>query len=251
VEKDLSVVGPLIREPLVVVEAAARLARLLQQYGYEVKLSGDCKAFSSAKQAIRNETVTPYFDYNVAALSEERFFWMMLTSPDLTGAGLQAFRLDDVSTSLADWAVPYTIGIYMQRGEILVPRPGVILQNSAACDIRGRLVYNGELWIAPKVRNRMVYETFSKLGLLLALIRWIPDCVWALAEKSMATHGHPIRGGYSTIENGFLRWQWAGQNIPTVEWLHLANRRAIEQLAEQVCIELPQGDASDPSLPNR
>ena len=128
----------------------------------------------------------------------------------------------------------------MQRGEMLVPFKDHRTLNSIAHNICGRLVYNGELWISPQVRNRLVYETFSKLGLILALVRWIPDSVWAVAERSMATHGHPIRGGYTTIENGFFRWQWAGQNIPDVEWLHLADRRSIQQLADDVCFESTQ-----------
>lgn len=236
-----------LKHPLVVVDAVSALSAQLRQYGYELTISDDIKALGAIKAAARGQLITPYFDETVAGLTRDRVLWMMLSSPDTSVAGLQAFRLDDVTTSLFDWATSYTIGLYMQRGEMLVPSKSHQGRNSVAHELRGRLVYNGELWIAPKVRNRLVYETFSKLGLLLSLVKWIPDCVWALAERTMATHGHPIRGGYSTIENGFFRWQWAGKEIPNVEWLHIADRRSMEHLADEVCFEIAEARTKDAS----
>lgn len=226
-----------LQDPLAIVQAASLLHAKLSQLGYQISLSDDAEALTRFKLQAREEPLTPYFDPAVSGLTRERFFWMRLSSSEIPLAGLQAFRLDEVSTSLADWAPAYTIGLYMQRGEILVPHEMQRTRNSIAHSLSGRLVYNGELWLAPRIKNRFVYETFSKLGFMLTLCKWIPDSIWALAEKNTATRGHPVRGGFSIIENGFFRWRWMGKGIPDVEWLHIIDKRSLEHLADQVCSE--------------
>lgn len=228
---------PHITDPLAVASSVAYLRDGLMRHGLEVIISSDITALRDDKAAARNTPLTPYFDNEVAGLTEDRFFWLKLRSKSLPIAAFQAFRLDHVETSLADWAPAYTIGLYMLRGELLVPDQRLNLSHSIARNLKGRLVYNGELWISSQIKNRHVYELFSKLGLILSLIRWTPDCVWALADHQMATRGHPVRGGFNVHEGGFLRWQWAGTGIPAEEWLHIADTRAIEQIVDGVNFE--------------
>jgi hypothetical protein len=71
-------------------------------------------------------------------------------------------------------------------------------------------------------------DTFSRLGQLLALIKWGPDAIWALTSQTMATHGYANRLGYGYIERGFLRWEWASDAMDDVEYLMVAERAGIE-----------------------
>ena len=50
----------------------------------------------------------------------------------------------------------------------------------------------------------------------------------------MARHGHLGRIGYTTIERGVLRWQWASRDVDSVEYLALVDRKAIENIVDEM-----------------
>ena len=77
------------------------------------------------------------------------------------GRGAMPFRIDIVESSLADWCATYTIGLYMRRQEMLVPSHPAPPKGSLSERLRGRLAYQGELWIEPHIRNRKVMEWFA------------------------------------------------------------------------------------------
>jgi hypothetical protein len=79
-----------------------------------------------------------------------------------------------------------------------------------------------------------VFDAFTRLGMLLAVIKWNPDAIWGLASEQMARHGHVGRIGYTILERGFLRWQWASKDIDPVEYLAVIDHVAIEQMIEEM-----------------
>jgi len=228
-----------LRNPLGMAKVVCDLHVSLESVGFQVALSEDLARFASVKETVREERVTPYFDSSIVSLAPGRALWMELRDGSGKTVGLQAFRLDQVESSLADWCATYTIGLYMRRQEILVPTHTAPPRGSLSERLRGRLVYHGELWIENHVRNRRVMEHFGRLGMLLCLIRWNPDAIWALADQPMATHGHLTRMGYSALERGFFRWQWVSYGIDPVEWLAMSERSSIEQLVEEM-LSTPQ-----------
>lgn len=214
-------------------EASLQVARLEQEFrnnNLAFYFGTEAAAFRRCKKDVRNSVVTPYFDESVTKLSGDRFFWCSLSTEAGEIIGLQAFRLDRISESLADWVLNFTIGLYMRRGELLVPsatRPAV---GSIADRLTGDLVYHGELWISPQCRSRYVFNCFTRIGILLSALKWNPDAIWAVTTRSMANHGHPTRMGYSHVEGGFLRWQWKAEDIPSEEWLLACDRHSLNQL---------------------
>jgi hypothetical protein len=134
---------------------------------------------------------------------------------------------------LADWGPSFIIGLYMRRQELLMPSHATPPRHSVAERLRGKLVYHGELWVDRGVKSRKVIELYSRLGLVLALIKWNPDAIWALASHQMATHGHSARMGFTYLERGFLRWQWNAEGIDPVEYLGVADRLSLEQMIEE------------------
>jgi hypothetical protein len=219
-----------LEDPLGTARAIAALHDELAGYGHACRISDDLNEFNALKLGLRGERAHPYHDPEICGLGSDRAFWMSLAGSEGGVIAIQAFRLDTVETSLADWAPAYTIGLYMRRQELLIPMHASPPKNSIAERLKGRLVYHGELWIDKAVRNRKVADAFGKLGLLLSLIKWQPHAIWALASQQMATHGHLTRMGYSHLERGFFRWKWASEGIDTVEWLAVAERPAMEQL---------------------
>lgn len=223
-----------IDDPLGTVKAAMGIVFELEQLGCAINVSTNINDLTIARMAVRNGPVTPFFDPVVSGLTPRRFFWMALTSGNGSIVALQAFRYDYVDTSLAEWAPAYHIGLYMRRNEVCLPIRAAPSKHSIADRIRGRLVYHGEFWVDAHVRHRNLFEKFSRLGILLGVIKWNPDAIWALSNKQMASHGHLHRMGYTHLESGFLRWQWTSEPEHQIEWVSVAERRSIEQLVSEM-----------------
>jgi hypothetical protein len=223
-----------IKDPFGTVKTVARLAAQIEELGCTISVETDIVELNAARLALRGEQVSPFFDPEVSGLTDDRFFWMKLTATDGAIMGLQAYRYDYVDSSLADWGPTLTIGLAMRRQEIMLPTHAAPPKSSIAERIHGRLVFHGEFWIAPQVRNRKLLDSFSRLGMILSYLKWDPDAVWALSSNRMATHGHPNRMGYTYMERGFLRWQWATDGIDLVEWLNIAERHSIVQMLNEM-----------------
>jgi hypothetical protein len=223
-----------LRDPLGAARVVAGLAEELERLGAAPTMNEDLAAFAAVKRQVRDEAPSPFFDPAVNDSGSGRFFWMQLSDPKGAAIGLQAFRIDHVNSSLADWGPSYTIGLYMRRQEVLVPLHPSPPRGSISERINGRLVYHGELWIDRNVRNRRIVEVFGRLGMLISLLRWNPDAIWALASQGMATHGHLNRMGFTYLERGFFRWQWVSEGIDDVEWVAIAERQGLEQMVEEM-----------------
>jgi hypothetical protein len=223
-----------LEQPMLAARAAVQLESELASLGLTTHVSSDMKAFNDAKMKARGIPVAPMHHFEVGVFDRERAFWMYLT--DATGecVGLQAFRYDEIDTHLADWCVTYMIGAYMRRGEMLVPSHAQPPKSSISERLTGKLVYHGEIWIEKQIKNRKVFEHFVRLGLILALIKWRPDAIWGLASAQMAGHGHFTRVGYTILERGFLRWQWASDGIDPIEYLVATERHALEAMIDEM-----------------
>ena len=222
-----------LHNPLGLAKLCASLDTQLRDGGYTIELSSDFKVFDAIKLEARAYRVAPMHDPDVCDFSGERAFWMRLIDDTGLTVGLQAYRCDYVDTSLADWLPNYMIGVYMRRNEIMMPSQVKPPHGSVSWRLRGRLVYEGELWLAKAVKARNVFDAFTRLGMLLSVVKWNPDAIWGLANQQMARHGHVGRIGYTILERGFLRWQWASKDVDPVEYLAAIERPAIEQLIEE------------------
>jgi hypothetical protein len=223
-----------IRAPLDTAQVCADLFAELRDLKVVASVEPDMVAMHTAKTKARGYKVAPMHDGEICDFSNDRAYWMGLTDANGLIVGLQAFRCDHIGTSLADWLAPYMIGIYMQRQELMIPSHAKPPAGSVSERLTGRLVYHGEIWVDKQVKNRRVFEAFTRLGIIIAYIKWNPDAVWGLANAQMAGHGHVNRIGYTTIERGFLRWDWASDGIDPVEYLCVIERKGIEQMVAEM-----------------
>ena len=223
-----------LSHPLDAARAAMMLENEIKSLGFAVHESSDMPAFNAAKLKLRGSLPSPMHDHEVCVFGHERAFWMYLTDAKGEMVGLQAFRFDEIDTNLADWCVTYMVGVYMRRQELMVPSHARPPLGSASERLTGKLVYHGEIWLDKQIKNRKVFDSFVKLGLVLALIKWQPDAVWGLATQQMATHGHFTRVGYAILERGFLRWQWSTDSIGPMEYLVASDKQALENLVDEM-----------------
>jgi hypothetical protein len=225
-----------LHNPLGIAKLCAALETQLLSGGYHVELGTDFKFFDKLKMELRHTRVGPMHDEDVCDFSNERAFWVRLLTEEGTTVGLQAYRCDYVDTSLADWLPNYMIGVYMRREELMMPSQARPPSGSISWRLHGRLVYEGELWLAKAVKARNVFDSFARLGMLLCVVKWNPDAIWGLANEQMARHGHVGRIGYTILERGFLRWQWASKDVDPVEYLAAIERPAIGQMIEDMLL---------------
>jgi hypothetical protein len=221
-------------QPLAAARAATMLETELNALKLKVHISNDMVALDSVKRQVRNIPVAPMHHHAVGVFSRERAFWMSITDQAGEVVGLQAFRFDELDTHLADWCLNYMIGVYMRQNELMVPAFSKPPEGSIAERLTGKLVYHGELWMAKQLKSRRAFEVFSRLGLVLSVIKWRPDAIWGLASAQMAGHGHLTRVGYTILERGFLRWQWASEGIDPSEYLVAAELASLENMIEEM-----------------
>jgi hypothetical protein len=222
-----------LKNPLGIAQMVVKLEEGLSAQGLLVGVSTDMAEFAEAKRAARGFEPAPMHDHTVCDFSGDRAFWMWLKDRSGRVVGLQAYRLDRVDMNLTEWCANYMIGVYMRRGELMVPSHARPPKGSMADRLVGRLVYHGELWVERELKNRRIIELFSKLGSLLVVLKWNPDAIWALTGFHMATRGYASRMGYPYIERGFLRWQLHSDNVEEVEYLAVAERDFLEQIVEE------------------
>lgn len=220
-----------LSDPLAAVRAVSSLDQDLRGKGFEAILDTDFSAFATLRRQVRGgEAEGPLFDPHVSAVSPSKGFWMSLVTPARRTVGLQAFRADHAEPTLADWALGWILGVYLKRAELIVPERVAAPVSSVAQRYSGIVVYHGELWLDPEFRGLQLMEPFSRLGVLLAYVRWHPQAIWALNSERMAMQGKMMQMGYAHQERGFLRWRFLPGSADRSEWLSIADRASIEQL---------------------
>lgn len=234
-----------LRNPLGLSRVCMLLEKELASKGFYISQSSDLQLLAETRLKVRGEQVGAMHDYRLCDFSGERAFWIGLHDEAGRTVGLQAYRLDFVETSLADWLPNYMIGVYMRRNEVMVPSHPSPPRGSISERLRGRLVYEGELWLDKQIKGRQAFDIFTRLGIFLATMKWNPDAIWALASEQMAKHGHLGRIGFTILERGVLRWTWASDGIDPIEYLAAIEKSSIEQLVEEM---LSSNVSSEPLL---
>jgi hypothetical protein len=222
-----------IENPLQAVQTVNRLQQVLQTHGFSLELSTDMAGFMDCRGKTRGGVPSPMFDHEISDL-RGKAFWLCLQDETGEVVALQACRLDFVDTSLAEWASGWMSGLYMKRDLIMSPKRHTPYHQSRSYEVTGWLTYHGELWLSEKSkRGSGAASAFCLLGMVLAHIKWQPDAIWALIENRLAIAGHPIRFGYPTIERSFLNWAWSPDDVPSNEWLLLAESADMERIVTE------------------
>lgn len=225
-----------LADPLRTVTAIANLIEDGRGLGLDFRISTDFSELVRERQRLRGTDVSPMFDPQACRSLSERGFWMAVNDRDGKTVGLQAFRLDDADPNLAEWVLGWMMGLYAKRREMIVPRAVMPPEHSLSHLIRGRIVYHGELWIDKHAKG--CFPVFPRLGMMLAMVKWQPEAIWALTGQSMATRGHMVRMGYGHLEQSFLTWEWEPDGAEQAEWVGIALRRHLEfSIAEMATTE--------------
>lgn len=222
-----------LRNPLAAVEVVNQLISVCEQFGTRLRFSNDLETFYSVRREVRHGPPSPMFDFNITGL-KGKSFWICLLNSDDVVVGLQACRLDMVDTSLAEWAVGWMSGLYMKRDQLMVPAQLEPHPDSRSFNVKGKIVYHGELWIANSARRQPgLADAFCFMGMVLSHMKWQPDAIWALMSNTMAMRGMATRFGYLRQERSFLNWKISPEDVPHNEWVLLVEKTDMEHLLEE------------------
>jgi len=233
--------GSAWREPLLLAELTVALRRAAEERGYRVTVSNDFRTFAEVCGRCRNQKVSPFFDPAVNAELDERAFWLAANDESGATVSLNAYRIDLAEPSFADWAPGWIMGLYLRRGELLVPKAVSPPASSVTERVSGRVVYHGEVWIDASARSKGLLDILPRLGMFITMIKWQPDAMWGIIGKSMATRGQVVRLGYSHMERGFLQWEFLPEGGEDVEWLVIAQHDELELLVQETELRVRTG----------
>ncbi|WP_162914318.1 hypothetical protein [Taklimakanibacter lacteus] len=231
-----------LTDPLGAARVVVHMLEKAAEFGLTITCSSDFDEFIEVRHGRRGGAVSPMFDPAITQLDNSRAFWMQALLNGTDVVSLQAFRLDIVHTNLAEWALGWMAGLYIKRQELVMPSSIEPPEHSRSRLLKGGLVYHGEAWIDNKaMKKREWFDHFLKLGMLISLIKWHPDAVWALTSKAFVTHGLVARAGYGLQERGFLKWheEWQPSGAEPTEWLMVAERNHLEFLIAEEASKLP------------
>jgi hypothetical protein len=228
-----------LADPLGLARVVCLMLAKAQELGLTIRYSSNFDELGEVRFAARGDRVSPMFDPTVSQLDDDRAFWIGAFDADGRPISLQAFRLDIVHPSLAEWALGWMAGLYIKRKELVLPSALQPPAHSRSRLLKGALVYHGEMWTEKTFKKREWFDLFPKLGMFTAHIKWQPDALWALTGKSFATHGYVARSGYAHQERGFLQWEWEPQGADNIEWLIIAERSHLEFLIDEEVSRLP------------
>lgn len=215
--------------------AVTRLTGQAREKGLSLTVSDDFEGLlEAARLAPQRAPIAPAFDPRVCELGPENGFWILGTDRDGRVSHLQAVRLIEtgertlkqhLDTNLLEFAPPET--------RLHLPLSGC--EAASAARFRGRLCYHGELWLRggqDGFRGRSLSGPLTRLGIVLAYLRWAPEVVFALVSSWSIEKAMTDAYGYINAEPRGAVWSIVGRMGTMEEWLVWVTGEQLNALLE-------------------
>jgi hypothetical protein len=196
---------------------------ILRSHGVKVTIGSDFKKYS---QIIADERPVQKlgdpFNYEMHDLRKANAFWLIGRNAEGELIHTQAAKIVETEGK--------TLATHLltRFRDFPPPIPGVDLKRSrfratpGAHRITGKVVYHGEVWMAPekgKYRGSGLSTVLARSGILEISRRWDPDFIFGFMLRTVAFKGFAERMGYMHNEPGALKWQIAGREVPIEAFL--------------------------------
>ncbi|MBO9424658.1 hypothetical protein J7444_07995 [Labrenzia sp. R4_1] len=189
--------------------------------------------FGDLEKAVRKtgkKALTEHFRRNLNTYSPVQAFWLGGYNSKGELVALAAARLDVLgSWTLADYWREYWQRCYPSAGG----RPARLAkaQYRYAQEVKGDIVYLGEMWVCDEHPAEGVAALFSPAILLLSLMEWqSAGYYYAWVRPAFLERGFSYKCGFSEVHPG-IRWKREPSTIDPDLWL-MAN--TLSRLADQV-----------------
>ena len=191
---------------LEIAKFIAAINTLVEEHGIRITYENDFHAFKKTRAAIRQDPYFPAFDPDQSDLDNNNAIWLHGTFGGKT-VQLQAMRLLNIENSLAEH-FKEEIGDYaLPDGEVDLEK-SVVDQAPISQEIRGRVCYHGEFWLAPEYRGSGLTGIMPRMMLLLGHLAWRPDYIFGLQGMKHSYRGLGIKEGYVHTDMRGVCWQF-------------------------------------------
>ncbi len=202
--------------------SVTRLTGKARDEGLHLTVSDDFdELLEAVRRAPHRAPIAPAFDPRKCELGAQNAFWVLGTDEEGSVGHLQAVRMIDIGRKtlkqhledhLYDFAPPNC-------------RLDIAACGSEAFSTRrfgGCLCYHGELWLrgGPEgFRGRGLSAVLTRLGIVLAYLRWAPSVTFALVSSWSIEKSMTEAYGYINSEPRGAVWSIEGQTDPMEEYL--------------------------------
>lgn len=225
-------------DTLEIAQAVAVLRARIASVGYAIRESADFTLFEDTVRATEDRYLMEDFSSRFFDLHGRSAFWIGAWGPDGEPVSVQAAKLEDLRDR--------SLGQFWQQQQkrmFVDPAPHAELGDDHAHDafnMRGRIVYHGNLWLRRDARGQGLAEALTQLGFLVSVLKWSPDYLYGLMAARNAKKGFGIRVGYRRFVPRGTHWITPPDHIRPDDWLVYSNRTDLQTLARTIVSEGPE-----------
>ena len=236
-------------DPLAVARAISKLEREADRIGVRPRVSFDFEELERVREWVRQSQVTPFFRPAFNAFTPETAFWVSGMDESGEVIYLHAFRLDIVDRDFSQWFLNWMFGLRARTGDRLELETDQLPTSKRLRSLRGRLVYQGELWVSHKAPRKFasaVLNLLPRFSMLLAYMHFRPDAIWAIVDDRGASTGGVLRAGNPHVQPDYVRWKLDGMPSDVEskkgaardpsEWLSTVEREELEGMINEILL---------------
>jgi|GEM_PF-1065500 hypothetical protein len=214
-------------DPLDLADFIARRRKELLDLGMHIQTRDDFETLYDLE--IEGKTISPMFSPRHHDLLDQRARWICGTI-DNEIVHVQAYRMIDTGEASMERALGSEFSRIFGNPALSDGRISDALE-----DMRGRVIYHGDLWCHSKLRGTGAGERLGALGVASAMMTFDPDYVVGFMEQPLAGRGFFFREGYHHIEPLGSGWRRGAPFLLESDWLVFCTRQSLRKLVVRDC----------------
>ncbi len=221
-----------------VKDEIASIRHALRLRGISLKIGRDFHFFADRiAEAPGRKNLHSQFDPSGDMHGASDAFWVAGFSEDGDLLHTQALQLQCLrGRTIADHVSDY-LHVHMPTSPPVIQGTVRARAGPKTKRISGDVVYHGEMWLAPHLRDKSTASLLNRLGMYLAVREWDPDCIFGLMSWALACDGFNTRIGYMHTETMTLTWDRSDNKSQYQVWAVYMERDDIDALLELPAVE--------------
>lgn len=210
-------------DPLDLAEFIGRRRNDLADLGLTLQTRDDFDALYALD--LPGKRVSPMFSPAHHDLLDQRARWICGTIEGQI-VHVQAYRVIDTGASTMERAL-------VSEFARIFGKPSAVPIGAIAdmlAEMRGRIVYHGDLWCHEQLRGTGAGEKLGAIGVGSAMMNFDPDYVIGFMEQPLAGRGFFFREGYFHIEPLGSGWRRGAPFLLEDDWLVYCSRSSLRKL---------------------
>lgn len=209
----------------------------LQEAGYKIIQSSDFYAFQKICKKREGRPISELSNPESFELTNGNSFYLVAYDKKSAVAGTIACTYETIGReNLAQFLsrrLPRVVG--GELGDFHAP---------GMYDVKGRIVYHGDLWVDQRHNGKTLGRLLPQLALLLAQSQFDPDFSYAFFAPRMVKSSRIIEMGYRSVHQRAIDWETVPEGFNEDFWLAYSSRDDLFNLAFNVCSQNARNEAS-------